>query len=352
MAVPPPQKGRGAAANPPNQFQRLHVEPDLSILDDEEPRRTETRFLRDASKSVLAANDSPDIPFRYSINPYRGCEHGCAYCYARPSHEYLGFSAGIDFETRILVKEDAPALLAAAFQKKSWEPQPVIVSGNTDPYQPVERQLKLTRRCLEVFLEHRNPVGIITKNALVTRDLDILSELAALDLVAVRISITSLRDDVINVMEPRTSRPARRLKAVARLAEAGVPVGVMVAPIIPGLTDEEIPAILEAAAGAGATSAGYTVVRLPGAVEPVFTEWVERAFPERAGKILNRIRELRGGRLSDPRFGTRQRGEGIWAETISKLFRTNCERLGLNASREVLATHHFRRLRGGQMDLF
>lgn len=349
---PPAPKGRGASFNTPNRFLRLHVEPDAEAYEDGVPPRPETTFLKDFSKTILSKNDSPDLHFRYSINPYRGCEHGCAYCYARPSHEYLGFSAGLEFETKIIVKENAPELLAAAFRKPSWVPQTIIVSGNTDPYQPIERKLQITRRCLEVFLRHRNPFGIITKNALVTRDIDILEQLARLDLVSVRISITSLRNEVINHMEPRTSRPALRLKAVRQLAEAGISVGVMVAPIIPGLTDEEIPAILEAAVEAGARHAGYTIVRLPGAVEPVFTEWVERAFPERASKILNRIRDLRGGHLHDPRFGKRMRGEGLWAETINQLFKTNCERLGMNKSREPLATHHFRRLAGGQIDLF
>jgi DNA repair photolyase len=273
-------------------------------------------------------------------------------CYARPSHEYLGFSAGLDFETRILVKENAPELLEAAFQKKSWEPQVVILSGNTDPYQPAERKLEVSRRCLEVFLRHRNPVGIITKNYLVTRDLDILAQLAEFDCVAVQLSITSLRDEITNVMEPRTSRAARRLDAIRKLSAAGIPVGVMVAPIIPGLTDEEVPAILEAAAEAGATRAGYTVVRLNGSVEPVFAEWIQRAFPDRAQKVLNRIRDVHRGQLNDSRFGKRQRGDGIWAETIGKMFRTNCERLGLNAHRHELSTAHFKRLRGGQMDMF
>ncbi|MDX1532114.1 MAG: radical SAM protein, partial [Rhodothermales bacterium] len=230
----PPRRGRAAARNTPNRFERLHVEPDAAALVEadgaEAAGRVPTRFFRDTTRTALARNDSPDLPFRYGLNPYRGCEHGCAYCYARPSHEYLGFSAGLDFETKIVVKPEVPRLLAEAFQKPSWEPQVVALSGNTDPYQPVERRLELTRRCLEVFLRHRNPVGLITKNALVLRDLDLLRELAAFDGVAVRISLTSLRDEVTNAMEPRTSRPALRLKAIRALAEAGVPVGVMAAP--------------------------------------------------------------------------------------------------------------------------
>lgn len=273
-------------------------------------------------------------------------------CYARPSHEYLGFSAGLDFETKILVKEDAPDLLREAFRKPGWEPQVVLISGNTDCYQPVERRLALTRRCLEVFLEFRNPVSIITKNHLVTRDLDLLAELAALDLVRVTLSITSLRDDVIHQMEPRTSRPARRLAAIERLAEAGVPVGVNAAPLIPGLTDEELPAILEAAAERGARWAGYGFARLPGPVKPIFLAWVERAFPDRADRIKHRLEDVWGPEMNDPRFGHRMRGQGTWAATVHTLFGLTCRRLGLNAERRALSTAHFRRSPPGQMELF
>lgn len=270
-------------------------------------------------------------------------------CYARPSHEYLGFSAGLDFESRILVKTDAPRLLAAAFRKPSWEPQVVALSGNTDPYQPVERRLGLTRRCLEVFARYRNPVSIITKNHLVTRDLDLLAEMASLHLVHVSVSVTSLDDGLIGTMEPRTSRPSRRLDAIRALAGAGIPVGVMVAPVIPGLTDEEMPAILEAAAAAGARRAGYIVLRLPGVVEPLFAEWLRREHPLRAGKVLARVRSLRGGRLNDSRFGVRMRGEGPWAEVFRRMFHMTVRRLGLNAVEEPLSTAHFRR---DQLSLF
>lgn len=273
-------------------------------------------------------------------------------CYARPSHEYLGWSAGLDFETKILVKENAPRLLSEAFQKPSWESQIVILSGNTDPYQPAERRFELSRQCLEVFLKHRNPVGIITKNALITRDIDILKELTALDLVHVTVSVTSLRNEIINEMEPRTSRPAARLKAIEKLAEAGVSVGVNAAPIVPGLTDEELPAILKAAAERGATTAGYIPVRLPGAVQEVFTEWLERTFPHRKDKVLSRIASMRGGRLNDARFGKRMRGEGLWAETLEQLFTKTCRKLGLNRAYFPLSTEHFRRLPHGQMELF
>jgi DNA repair photolyase len=348
--TPPPRKGRAAAHNPANRFERLHVEEDASALDEDDLRQIKTEFLLDSSKSILSKNDSPDVPFTFGVNPYRGCEHGCIYCYARPSHEYLGFSAGLDFETRIMVKPDAPKLLETAFMKPSWEPQVVVISGNTDAYQPIERKLQLTRHCLEVCLKFGNPVGIITKNYLVTRDLDILGRLAERNLVHVTMSITSLRDDVINVMEPRTSRPARRLDAIAKLTEAGISVGVNAAPIIPGLTDEELAPILKAAAERGARSAGYIVVRLPGPVQELFVDWIKREFPDRAEKVLRRIKSMRDGRLSDPRFGSRMRGEGEWADMLEKVFRMSCRRYGLNSKPE-LSTEHFQRP-GEQMGLF
>lgn len=348
----PVRQGRGARINPPNRFEPLRIEEDPAALDEEELRQTPTTYYVDATKTLLSRNDSPDIGFTYSLNPYRGCEHGCVYCYARPSHEYLGFSAGLDFETRILVKERAPALLAETFQKKSWKPQVVALSGNTDPYQPLERRLALTRGCLEVFLRHRNPVGIITKNYLVTRDLDLLEEMARYNLVHVVLSITTLRDDLVTTMEPRTSRPARRFKAIEMLAARGVPVSVNVAPIVPGLTDEEMPAILKEAASRGASGAGYTILRLPGAVEEIFIDWARREFPDRANKIVRRLAALRGGELTDNRFGKRMRGEGDWAELIARLFRMERKRWGLNAPRNALSTRHFRRLAHGQRSLF
>lgn len=348
--TPPPRVGRAAAFNTPNRFERLHILEDAAALDDDDLRRIPTEFLHDTSKSILSKNDSPDIPFTYGINPYRGCEHGCIYCYARPSHEYLGFSAGLDFETKIMVKPEAPALLERAFMKPSWKPQVLAISGNTDAYQPIERKLELTRKCLEVCLKFGNPVGIITKNHLITRDMDILEALAARNLVHVTISVTSLRDDVINVMEPRTSRPSRRLDAIEKLAGAGVSVGVNAAPIVPGLTDEELAPILKAAAERGATSAGYIIMRLPGPVKDLFVDWIRREFPDRAEKVLRRIRSMRDGRLSDPRFGTRMRGEGEWAEMIEKVFRLTCRRLELNR-RPRLSTNQFQRP-GGQMGLF
>lgn len=337
-------RGRGSGFNTPNRFERTHLEPlDIDIQYDDEAPALKTTFYPDSSKSILAKNDSPDLDFAYSINPYRGCEHGCIYCYARPSHEYLGFSAGLDFESKIMVKLDAARLLEEALQRKSWAPQMVAFSGNTDCYQPVERKLQLTRQCLDVFLRYRNPVGLITKNALVLRDIDLFQEMAKLHLVHIMISITSLDDALIRKMEPRTPTPEKRLKAIEELAKHGIPVGVNAAPIIPGLTDEELPAILKAAAEHGATSAGYILLRLPGAVKALFLEWLERELPDRAGKILNRIRDTRDGQLSDSSFGKRMKGEGEIAGAINSLFHLNAKRYNLTKRWSGLSTEHFRR---------
>ncbi|MEW6509442.1 MAG: PA0069 family radical SAM protein [Bacteroidota bacterium] len=345
-------KGRGAALNTPNRFERLHRIPLETEPDTDDLRPVKTAFYKDTSRSILAKNDSPDLDFTFSLNPYRGCEHGCIYCYARPSHEYLGFSAGVDFESKIMVKLDAPELLAREFRKRGWEPQVVALSGNTDCYQPAEQKLRITRRCLEVFLEYRNPVGIVTKNALILRDIDILGELAKYNLVHVMISVTSLRHELIRVMEPRTPPPARRLQTIETLARNGIPVGVNAAPIIPGLTDEELPAILREAAAHGAKTAGYILVRLPGAVEPLFLDWLQREFPERAPKVLSRIRDTRSGALSDARFGSRMRGEGEIADTVRSLFRLHVDRYGLGKRWSGLSSAHFRRTGGGQHGLF
>ena len=333
-------KGRGAGINPKNRFEIIDVEKDPEIPG---PERIDTELLRDTSRSLITRNDSPDVGFEVSINPYRGCEHGCVYCYARPFHEYLGFSAGLDFESRILVKEDAPEILRRELSSPKWQPQTLVMSGVTDCYQPAERKLEITRRCLEVLAEFRNPVGIITKNELVTRDIDHLSALAEHDAVAVHISITTLDGEVARRMEPRASHPRDRLKAIERLAAAGIPVGVMVAPVVPAITDHEMPKILEAAAAAGATSAGYVVLRLPGAVAGLFEEWLERHFPDRKDKVLNRVRDLRGGRLYDPRFGSRMRGEGLFADQIRTTFETFKRRYGLDQPRPELSTAAFRR---------
>ncbi len=338
-------RGRGARHNPTNRFQTLHYEPEPAgaIWSVPEGAAPHTEFLSDPSRSVVARNESPDIGFEASLNPYRGCEHGCVYCYARPTHEYLGFSAGLDFETKILVKPDAPALLRRALASPSWKPQLLAFSGVTDPYQPVERRLRVTRRCLEVLLEFRNPVSVITKSRLVARDADLLSRLAEFECAAVTVSITTLDTGLQRVLEPRAPHPGLRLDGIGRLASAGVPVGVMVGPVLPGLTEHELPRILAAAAGAGARFAGYTVLRLPHAVKEIFSDWLSEHFPDRREKVLGRIRELRGGRLNDPRFGTRQRGGGPFAEQIKRLFELGCRRAGIAEHGPELSTQHFRR---------
>lgn len=336
-------KGRGAAENPGNRFEAVH-HVTTGDEDEIEATRPTTQFLTDHAKSILSHNDSPDVPFDVSINPYRGCEHGCVYCYARPTHEYLGFSSGIDFETKILVKEKAPELLRAALSSKRYEPKPIAMSGVTDIYQPVERKLRLTRACLEVLAEFRNPAVLITKNALVTRDIDLLSRLAEYRAVQVFLSVTTLDSELCGVLEPRTSRPHRRLEAIRELSARGIPVGVMMAPIIPGLTEEEIPSILEAAVEAGAVTAGWTMLRLPLGNVQLFETWLDRHRPERKAKVLGRLAEVRGGGRNDPRFGSRMRGEGIIAEQIRALFKLSSRRLGLGGPGPELSTASFRRL--------
>ncbi len=344
-------RGRGASDNPANRFEALHVELDpIDPTEDPDGRKLATQFYRDATKTIISRNNSPDVGFETSINPYRGCEHGCAYCFARPTHEYLGFSAGLDFESKIMVKEDAPELLEAELASPKWQPKVVAMSGVTDPYQPVEKRLKITRRCLEVLARFRNPVAIITKNRLVTRDLDVLRELAEHGAIGVNISVTSLDVKLQRILEPRTSPPQARLDAVAQLHAAGIPVGVMVAPIIPGITDHEVPAILEACGKAGAQFAGYVVLRLPWAVAPLFERWLDEHFPDRKEKVLGRIRNMRGGKLYDSRWSKRQEGEGIFAEQIGAMFEVARRRAGIGG-RPTLSTAAFRRP-ADQMDLF
>jgi DNA repair photolyase len=342
---------RGAPENPANRFEKIHLEPDADWNPDDDvlPR---TQFLVDHSQTAIARNDSPDIGFNASLNPYRGCEHGCIYCYARPTHEFLGFSAGLDFESKIMVKENAPELLRRELSSPKWQPQVIVMSGVTDCYQPVERKLKLTRRCLEVLLEFRNPVAIITKNFLVTRDLDLLAGLAKHQCASVCLSVTTLDNDLRKVMEPRTSPPAARLNAIRKLSEAGVPVSVNVAPIIPGLTDHEMPKILQAAHDAGATSAGYTVVRLPYANAPLFEQWLQVHFPDRKEKVLNRLKAMRGGKLYDAQWGKRFSGEGIFAEQIAQMFEVARRKAGFKDDYAELSTAAFRRPGGTQLSLF
>jgi len=285
----------------------------------------------DQSREILARNDSPDVGFTFSVNPYRGCMHACAYCYARPTHEYLSFGAGTDFDTKIAAKPNAASLLRQAFDRPSWKGELIVFSGVTDCYQPLEATLKLTRSCLEVCLDYRNPVGIITKAPLIERDIDLLQELARNARLSVTISVPFWNQDHARAIEPQVATPRRRVQTIERLAKANIPVGVNVAPIIPGLGDEDIALILTAAKEAGATYAGYVLLRLPGSVKAVFEERLRAALPERAERVLHRIRETRGGKLYDSRFGTRGRGEGLYAEAIRSLFETTARRLGLDA---------------------
>ncbi|RYZ66093.1 MAG: PA0069 family radical SAM protein, partial [Proteobacteria bacterium] len=349
---------RGAGLNPVNRFDKLHIEferTDDSGFGDEDPRALEpklqTEYFTDFSKTIVNENKSPDIGFNFSINPYRGCEHGCAYCYARPTHEYLGLSAGFDFESKIFIKKNAAELLKEKLMSKTWVPQTIAMSGVTDCYQPLERKLQITRSCLEVLLQFKNPVGLITKNALVTRDIDLLKQLAELNAVSVWISVTTLDPKLCADLEPRTSRPQARLDAIRKLTDAGIPVGVNIAPVIPGLTDHEMPAILKATSEAGAKWAGFTPVRLPSSVQPVFLDWVERNRPDRASKILTAVKDLRGGNLNDPRFGSRMQGEGPRAEAIANMFQIYSKKYGFNQAKLKITAEHFCRP-GDQLTFF
>jgi DNA repair photolyase len=343
----PEVRGRGSQLDPPNRFggpfhvlELDEVEDDAEYL--EGLGRRPTEYIPDRSRSIVAENDSPDVGFRYSINPYRGCQHGCAYCFARPTHEFLGFNAGLDFETKILVKHDAPELFREFLLRPSWRPEPIALAPNTDAYQPGERRFGLTRRCLEVAAEFRQPIALITKNALVLRDLDILGAMAAEGIVQANVSLTTLNAELARAMEPRTSPPASRLRAIRGLAEAGVPVRAFLAPVIPGLTDHEIPEILAAAKEAGARAAAYTMLRLPLTVAPVFLDWLRRRYPERASKVEGRIRAVRGGALNSPRFGDRMAGRGELAEGIGRLFRLFTCRHGLDGGLPPLDCSRFR----------
>ncbi len=319
---------------PPNRFTAIHVEEDYDQLDDTDDlsalRRVRTEYFADDSQSIVSQNDSPDIPFRYSVNPYRGCAHGCSYCYARPTHEYLGLNAGLDFESKVFVKLKAASLFRDWLCRADYEPEMVMFSGVTDCYQPAERQFKLTRACLEVAREARQPIAVITKNTLVTRDLDILTEMAASRLVGVALSLTTLDARLARTMEPRTSSPEARLRAIRELSAAGVSTRVMVAPVIPGLNDHEIPGILAAAAEAGAQTAGYVLLRLPLTVAPVFVEWLERTQALSQSRIESLIRNTRDGRMSSSEFGNRMRGTGQIADQIRQTFRVFAKKHGLD----------------------
>jgi DNA repair photolyase len=326
--------GRGAGIRPLSRFDTITrvnlemVDPDSNDLADRSNPATE--FIPDRTKSVISENDSPDVGFRFSLNPYRGCEHGCSYCYARPTHEFLGYDAGLGFETKIVVKRDAPRLFRGFLARDSWVPEPIILSGVTDPYQPCERGFQLTRKCLQVAADAFQPIGIITKNALIVRDLDLLAPMAADCLVRANISITSLNPALARTMEPRASAPAARLRAVRELSAAGVPMNVMIAPVVPGLNDSEIPAILAAAKEAGAKSAGYVLLRLPFSVAPVFLDWLDRAWPEGKVRVERLVRDTRDGKLNDSEFGVRMCGSGDYAAMIGHMFQVFSRRHGLD----------------------
>ena len=354
--------GRGSSLPIANRFEQIQIESDLEQLEPDDQiaelsKKVKTEYFTDESGTIVSQNNSPDVDFRFSLNPYRGCAHGCSYCYARPRHEYLGFNAVIDFESKIIIKPDAPRLFKKWLSRRSWKSsvEPIVLSGVTDCYQPCEKKHELTRQCLEIALDARQPMRITTKNAMVRRDVDILSEMAKLNLICVTISVSSLDQSLIKIMEPRSSSPAARLDAISVLAQAGVPVKVLAAPVIPAVNDEEIPEILRAVSKAGATIAGYVMLRLPLAVEPVFLDWVDRHFPDRLEKITGRLKSLGDGKLYDSEFKSRMKGKGIWAQQIGNLFATICLTTGLKRSLPKLDCDSFRGCAaesGRQMDLF
>ena len=333
--------GRGTDQNPAGRFEKYDyvAEENESYEGTSRPR---TKYFEDKSRSVITFNNSPDVAADASLNIYRGCEHGCSYCYARQTHEYLGLSAGLDFETKIFVKHDAPKLLYKELSSPKWKPQVIMLSGNTDSYQPIEKKLELTRKCLEVLHDFRNPVTITTKNKLVTRDIDSLSKMSELNTVSVTISITSLDNRLASVMEPQTSKPELKFEALRKLSDAGIPAGVNIAPVIPGLTDHEIPEILEKAAEAGAKYAGYIMLRLPFGVKDLFIDWLEEYFPDRKMKVINRLQELFDGKLYDSDFNIRGRGQGKYVDQIRDTFHISCRKYGLDSEPVKLSTKHFR----------
>lgn len=349
------RKGRGAQKNTTNKFSQFDMDPTFftDLVDEEEIGQSpKTQFIEVHPKTIVNKVPSPDIGLNWSINPYQGCEHGCVYCYARNTHEYWGYSAGAEFEQKILYKPDAPALLAQFFDRKHWKPDTIMLSGNTDCYQPAERKLKITRQLLEVFLKYQNPVGMITKNALILRDLDVIQELAQKQLIRVVVSLTTLNEDTRRALEPRTASGKNRLKTIKALSDAGVPVIAQMGPIIPGLTDHEIPEVIKAAADHGATQVTHILVRLNGVVAEIFEDWVVRAFPDRANRILNNIKSTHGGKLNENRFKTRMRGEGNIAEAISNLFKMNQAKYLPKADLPALRTDLFKRPDKGQMQMF
>ena len=350
-------KGRGAQKNVPNRFfseseERLDDFLNYCAAEGDHPDDNRTRFLPVFPKSILNKIESPDLNMAWSLNPYQGCEHGCIYCYARNSHEYWGYSAGLDFERKILVKHNTAQLLEEKLKSKNWIAQTISMSGNTDCYQPAERQYGITRRCLELFLQYRHPVSIITKNALIARDLDLLMALAKDNLVSVNFSITSLSEKTRQLLEPRTASIRKRLDTVRLLSDNGIPVNVMLAPIIPGINSHEVLPLAKAAADAGALSIGYTVVRLNGAIAEIFTDWIRKAMPDRAEKVLNQIRECHDGNLNDSRFGNRMRGDGVFADMIRSQIALARRKYFVGRQIPELNTALYQQYKDGQLSLF
>ncbi|WP_142784401.1 PA0069 family radical SAM protein [Changchengzhania lutea] len=350
-------KGRGAQVNTPNRFFEFSHETRDDFLEychkeGEESDKNKTQYLEVFPKTIVNKVDSPDVGMMYSMNAYQGCEHGCIYCYARNSHEYWGYSAGLDFERKIMVKKEAPKLLEAVLKKKSWKAHPIVMSGNTDCYQPAERIYQITRKCLEVFLKYKHPVGIITKNALILRDLDLLKALAQDRLLSVTISLTSLSEDTRRILEPRTASIKKRLETIQILSDHGIPVNVMLAPIIPSINSHEILALAETASKHGATSIGHTIVRLNGAIGEIFSDWIRKKLPDRAEKVLHQIEDCHGGRLNDSRYGTRMRGEGNIAKQINDLVRLARQKYFINQSMPKLNLDLHEQYKDGQLKLF
>jgi DNA repair photolyase len=346
-------KGRGAQMQAKSRFHAQEiVQEHMEGIDEINDINTPTQYFYEHSKQIVNKVDSADIGLAYSMNPYQGCEHGCIYCYARNTHEYWGYNAGLDFEKKIIVKRNAASVLAKTFEKPNWEVRPIMFSGNTDCYQPIERKLQITRNMLQVIAQYKHPVSMITKNHLITRDIDILKELAAQQLVHVSISITSARDEIRQKLEPRASAISQRLKTVEALAKESIPVNVMIAPIIPGINHHEIPQIMKLIADAGASSAAYTIVRLNGAIGGVFEDWIRKAYPDRADKVLNQIKDCHGGSLNDSRFGTRMRGEGNIATIVKDLFVVSRKKYLSGRSYPPLRTDLFMRNNKGQLGLF
>ncbi len=346
-------KGRGAQINTDNKFlKNKYVAEHVEGIDELCLENSATQILEEHPKNIVSKSNSPDLPFMFSINPYQGCEHGCLYCYARNSHEYFGYSAGLDFERKIIVKRNAAILLEEYFNRKGYIPSVIMLSGNTDCYQPVERKLKITRSLLQVFLKYKHPVSIISKNNLIIRDLDILEEMARLDLVHVAITLNSLNESLRQKLEPRTVTGKSRIQLIHRLTSVGIPVRLMYAPVIPGLNSEEIPTVINAAADAGAAAASYTMVRLNGSIASVFTDWIEKAYPDRAKKVLQMIASCHGGKLNDSRWETRMKGEGNIAESIDQLFRISVKKHMDGRSLRPLSMDHFCPAAGMQLNLF